>query len=156
MTTSTTTGLAELTGDYVLDPAHTRIGFVARTLARHGVGVVTAAISPYADTRRAVREAAERHGLAFVEVHVSASLEALVRRDVKGLYKKALAGEVEHFTGVSDPYEAPERPDVVVRTDVETIEQSLGAIVTALQARGLVTGAATHAHGGGSNGAFTN
>ncbi len=115
-----------------------RIGFVARTLARHGVGVVTAAISPYADTRRQVRELAEARGVPFVEVHVKAELAALVQRDVKGLYKKALAGEVPHFSGISDPYEPPEHPDVVVRTDQETVDQSLDQIVAALVARGLV------------------
>jgi sulfate adenylyltransferase len=130
-----------------------RIGFVARTLARHGVGVVTAAISPYAETRREVREAAEKLGVTFVEVFARAELDALVRRDVKGLYKKAIAGEVQHFTGVSDPYEAPESPDVLVRTDTETVEESLAKIVTALQARGLITGGPPLAHAGGSNGA---
>ncbi|MBL9015045.1 MAG: adenylyl-sulfate kinase [Myxococcales bacterium] len=115
-----------------------RIAFVARTLAAHGVGVITAAISPYAETRRAVRALAEERGLAFIEVHAHSSLEALVARDVKGLYEKALAGEVTHFTGVSDPYEAPESPDVRVHTDVETIEQSTAKIIEALRARGLV------------------
>ncbi|MCB9565331.1 MAG: adenylyl-sulfate kinase [Kofleriaceae bacterium] len=115
-----------------------RIGFVARTLARHGVGVVTAAISPYADTRRRVRQAAEERGLAFVEVHVKAELGALVQRDVKGLYKRALAGEVPHFSGISDPYEPPEHPDVVVRTDQQPVEASLALILAALEARGLI------------------
>ena len=123
-----------------------RIGYVARTLARHGVGVVTAAISPYADTRAEVRRLAEENGVAVVEVFASAKLEALVARDVKGLYKKALAGEVAHFTGVSDPYEAPARPDVEVRTDVETVEESLEKIVAALRARGLLKAAAPNGH----------
>ena len=120
-----------------------RIAFVARTLAAHGVGVITAAISPYAETRRQVRALAEERGVAFVEVHADSSLEALVARDVKGLYKKALAGEVEHFTGVSDPYEAPEAPEVRVRTDVETVEQSTNAIIGALRERGLLFGGLT-------------
>jgi adenylylsulfate kinase len=115
-----------------------RIAFVARTLARHGVGVVTAAISPYADTRAAVRALAEQQGVAFVEVYARADVAALVKRDPKGLYQKALAGEITHFTGISDPYEAPERPDVVVRTDVETVEESVATIIAALAARGLV------------------
>ncbi len=123
-----------------------RIGFVARTLARHGVGVVTAAISPYADTRREVRTLAEARGLPFVEVHVKAELGALVQRDVKGLYKKALAGEVAHFSGISDPYEPPEHPEVVVRTDQESVEESLAKIVAALLARGLITGAPLAPH----------
>jgi adenylylsulfate kinase len=127
-----------------------RIGYVARTLARHGVGVVTAAISPYADTRAEVRRLAEENGVAVVEVFASAKLEALVARDVKGLYKKALAGEVAHFTGVSDPYEAPASPDVEVRTDIETVEESLEKIVAALRARGLLKAAAPNGHAAGA------
>jgi sulfate adenylyltransferase len=115
-----------------------RIGFVARTLAQHGVGVVTAAISPYAETRRAVRELAEQRGIAFVEVYANAPLDALVARDVKGLYKKALAGEVQHFTGVSDPYEAPAAPDVEVRTDRESVAESVVKIIGVLRSKGLV------------------
>jgi sulfate adenylyltransferase len=115
-----------------------RIGFVARTLAQHGVGVVTAAISPYAETRAQVRAAAEQRGVAFVEVFANAKLDSLVARDVKGLYKKAIAGEVKHFTGVSDPYEAPTAPDVEVFTDVESVEESLAKIVGALRTRGLI------------------
>jgi adenylylsulfate kinase len=114
-----------------------RIAFVARLLASHGVGVITAAISPYAGTRREVRALAEERGIPFIEVHADSSLDALVARDVKGLYKKALAGEVAHFTGVSDPYEAPESPEVRVRTDVESVEDSTKKIIEALRARGL-------------------
>ena len=114
-----------------------RIAYVARTLAKHGVGVITAAISPYAETRRQVRALAEERGIVFLEVFACSSLEALVARDVKGLYKKALAGEVEHFTGVSDPYEAPESPDIRVETDRESVEQSTAKIVTVLRDRGL-------------------
>jgi sulfate adenylyltransferase len=115
-----------------------RIGFVARLLARHGVGVVTAAISPYAETRDEVRKAAEAEGIPFVEVFADATIDALAARDVKGLYKKALAGEIAHFTGVSDPYEPPQAPDVVVKTDSESVSQSLGRILAALDARGLL------------------
>ena len=117
-----------------------RIAFVARLLAKHGVFVITAAISPYADTRAEVRRLAEREALAFVEVFVDAPLDALVRRDVKGLYRRALAGEIEHFTGVSDPYERPSAPDVVVRTDEETVEQSAASILRALTDRGVLDG----------------
>jgi len=115
-----------------------RIGYVARTLAQHGVGVVTAAISPYAETRAQVRALAEQRGITFVEVFANATLDALVARDVKGLYKKAIAGEVKHFTGVSDPYEAPSSPDIEVFTDRESIEESVGKIISVLRARGLV------------------
>ena len=115
-----------------------RIGYVARLLARNGVAVVTAAIAPYAAARDDVRRRAQADGIPFVEVFADASLEALTARDVKGLYKRALAGEIPHFTGVSDPYEAPEAPDVVVRSDRETVEESLDRIWAALEARGLV------------------
>jgi sulfate adenylyltransferase len=115
-----------------------RIGYVARLLARHGVGVVTAAISPYAATRQEVRAAVEAEGIAFLEVYVHAPLETLVARDVKGLYRKALAGEIPHFTGVSDPYEAPEAPDVAVRSDQDSVEEGAARVLAALRERGLV------------------
>jgi sulfate adenylyltransferase len=115
-----------------------RIGWVARLLARHGVPVVAAAISPYAATRAEVRRAAEAEGLAFVEVYTEAALEALAARDPKGLYRRALAGELANFTGVSDPYEAPSTAEVVVRTDRESVGESLERIVAALLERGLV------------------
>jgi adenylyl-sulfate kinase len=115
-----------------------RIGFVARLLARNGVIAVTAAISPYAAVRDEVRRLAESEGIPFVEVFVSASLEKLAERDVKGLYRKALAGEIPHFTGVSDPYEPPERPEVVVRSDHEPVERSAQKILDHLHARGLL------------------
>jgi len=119
-----------------------RIGYVARLLARSGGAAVTAAISPYAATRAEVRALAEADGVPFVEVFASASIEKLAERDVKGLYRKALAGELPHFTGVSDPYEAPDRPDVVVRSDAETVEESLGRILAHLRERGLLQGRA--------------
>jgi sulfate adenylyltransferase len=115
-----------------------RIGFVARLLARNGVPVITAAISPYAATRAEVRAQATREGIPFVEVHVHAELSALVKRDVKGLYKKALAGEIAHFTGVSDPYEPPENPEVRVRSDHESIEESVAKILAVLHERDLL------------------
>ena len=118
-----------------------RIGFVARLLARHGVFVITATISPYADTREEMRTLAAADGIDFVEVFLSADLESLVRRDVKGLYKRALAGEIAHFTGVSDPYEAPTHPDVVVHTDRESVEASAQQILDVLVRRGLLTSA---------------
>ncbi len=115
-----------------------RIGFVARLLARNGAAVVTAAISPYREVRDEVRRQAEADGAAFVEVFASAPIEALAERDVKGLYRKALAGEIAHFTGVSDPYEPPVAPEVTVHTDRETVEASLERILAALEARGLL------------------
>jgi len=115
-----------------------RIGYVARLLARNGVIGITAAISPYHEIRDEVRSAAKGDGVPFVEVFANASLDALVARDVKGLYKKALAGEIANFTGVSDPYEAPEHPEIEVRTDSETEEESAEKILGYLFERGLI------------------
>ena len=125
-----------------------RIGFVARLLARHGVGVITAAISPYADVREEVRRAVEDEGAGFVEVYVECPVEVLAERDVKGLYRKALAGEIKGFTGVSDPYEAPPAPEVVVRTHEEAVETSAAGILSELETRGLVPLASAGGPGG--------
>jgi adenylylsulfate kinase len=111
-----------------------RIAFVCRLLTRHGAAVISAAISPYAQARQ---EAREQIG-AFVEVYVRCPIEVLMRRDVKGLYEKALRGELANFTGVSDPYEAPEHPDVVVDTDRESVEQSVAKILAYLQDHGYI------------------
>src|SRR6184192_3915116 len=88
-----------------------RIGWVASRLTRQGGAVITAAISPYEETRQKARALVEQYG-TFVEVFVSASVEECARRDVKGLYQKAFRGEIKEFTGVSDPYEAPASPEV--------------------------------------------
>jgi adenylyl-sulfate kinase len=110
-----------------------RIAYVAKLLTRNGVGVITAAISPY----RATREEARRQiGDGFIEVYVNASLDTCIRRDVKGLYGKALAGEIASFTGVSDPYEAPADPDVEVNTEHETLDESVEHVLDALRERG--------------------
>lgn len=111
-----------------------RIAFVASLLVRHGAAVITAAISPYAQAREAARS---RIG-DFVEVYVRCSLDELVRRDVKGLYAKALRGEITHFTGVSDPYEEPQAPDVVVDTERESVEESVATILATLRDRGYI------------------
>jgi adenylylsulfate kinase len=118
-----------------------RIGFVARLLAKHGVAVATAAISPYAAVRAEMRAAAEAQGIPFIEVYMQASLDALATRDVKGLYKRALAGEIPHFTGVSDPYEAPTAPEVTVASDREPLEAGVERVLAYLRARGLVPAA---------------
>jgi sulfate adenylyltransferase len=115
-----------------------RIGYVARLLARNGTVAIGAAISPYAEIRDEVRRLAEQDGVPFVEVYAEASLESLTARDVKGLYKKAIAGEIEHFTGVSDPYEPPTAAEIVVKTDKEPVVESLGRILVALEERGLL------------------
>ena len=109
-----------------------RIGFVAKLLTRNDVAVVVAAISPY----RAIRDEVRAEIGSFVEVFVRCPVEELIRRDVKGLYERALRGEVAQFTGVSDPYEEPLNPEVVVDTDQESVEQSVGKIVAALERLG--------------------
>lgn len=106
-----------------------RIGYVAKLLARNQVAVITAAISPYREIRDGIR--AENQD--FVEVFVKAPLEVCIQRDVKGLYQKALAGEIKQFTGVSDPYEEPLDPEVVVETHLETPEQSAAKIIAKLE-----------------------
>jgi adenylylsulfate kinase len=115
-----------------------RIGFVARLLARHGIVVLAAAISPYASSRDEVQALARAEGIEFVEVFVNAPLDTLIGRDVKGLYQRALAGEVDHFTGISDPYEPPVSPAVIVYTATETIQESTAKILKALVERGVV------------------
>ncbi|EYF08595.1 adenylyl-sulfate kinase [Chondromyces apiculatus] len=111
-----------------------RIGFVAKLLARAGSCAITAAISPYRQTRDEQR--AQIPG--FVEIHCDCALDALAERDPKGLYKKALAGEITHFTGVDDPYERPEHPELVVHTDREAPEASLARILVTLEDLGHI------------------
>lgn len=117
-----------------------RIGYVSRLLSRNGVAVISAAISPYREIRDEVRESIEAEGVQFIEVYVKCSLEVLTERDVKGLYQKALAGEIKGFTGVSDPYEEPLHPEVVVETDRESISTSARKILNELERRKLLGG----------------
>ena len=112
-----------------------RIGYVARLLSRNGVVVITAAISPYREVRDEVRRS---HEAPFVEAFVDCSIDELVRRDAKGLYAKALRGELPNFTGVSDPYEPPPTPDIHVKSDRETVDESRAKIVGWLEQRGLI------------------
>jgi adenylyl-sulfate kinase len=107
-----------------------RIGFVAHLLTRNGVTVIVSAISPYREVRDEVRATIGR----FIEIHVDCDMDELVRRDVKGLYKKALAGEIANFTGVSDPYEAPLHAEVVVDSSRETLAESLDKVLAAIEA----------------------
>ena len=116
-----------------------RIGFVSRLLARNGVGVIAAAISPYREIRDEVRRDVETDGASFVEVHVHADLPTLVERDVKGLYAKAIAGEIKNFTGVSDPYEEPLKPELVVRSDRETVDESVERLLIELEEKKLIS-----------------
>jgi len=110
-----------------------RIGFVARLLARNAVVVLVAAITPYRQSRDDVRRSVEDEGIRFVEVYVRCPLDTLVERDVKGLYLKALAGEIANFTGISDPYEEPLSPDVVVDSSTESVEQSAAKVLSLLE-----------------------
>lgn len=111
-----------------------RIAFVAKLLTRNGVAVIAAAISPY----RGVRDEARREIGNFVEVYVRASLDACIRRDAKGLYRKALAGEIPQFTGVSDPYEEPLAPDLLVDTEREPVAESAARVIARLIDLGYV------------------
>lgn len=113
-----------------------RIGFVSELLSRNGVAVIVAAISPYREARQEVRDRLGR----FVEVFVDCPLDTLAERDVKGLYKRALAGEIAHFTGVNDPYEPPLKPEVIVHSASESPEESLNKIWNALEQHGLLNG----------------
>ena len=112
-----------------------RIGWVCQLLVKHHASVLTAAISPYRETRARVRRMVEAVGGAgsFVEVHVKASVDCCAARDVKGLYARAMRGEIEHFTGISDPYEEPERPEVVLDTEHETVEESVHRLLSYLK-----------------------
>ncbi len=112
-----------------------RIGFVSHLLTRNGVIVLVSAISPYRDVRDQVRQ---RIG-DFVEVYANASVEVCESRDVKGLYKKARAGEIKNFTGISDPYEAPLNPEVDCETDKETLEESVNKVMAKLEELGYIT-----------------
>jgi len=111
-----------------------RIGFVCELLSRNGVIAIAAAISPY----RAVRDEVRSRIANFVEVYVECPIEVLTERDAKGLYKKALAGEIAHFTGISDPYEPPTSPEVTVHSAQETPQQSVEKIWATLERLGLV------------------
>ena len=114
-----------------------RIGWVAARLTRHGAAVIASAISPYAEARSHARGLVEEFG-QFVEVFVDVSLEEATRRDTKGLYEKALRGEIKGFTGVDDPYEVPGDAEIVVDTEQHDPEEIARLIVTRLEELGLV------------------
>lgn len=118
-----------------------RIGFVSHLLTRNGVIVLVSAISPYRDIRDEVREKVGD----FFEVYVSAPLEICESRDVKGLYKRARAGEIKQFTGIDDPYEAPLNPEVTCETDKETLEESVDKVISKLEEMGYIASVAVAA-----------
>jgi adenylylsulfate kinase len=111
-----------------------RIGFVARLLARNGVIAIAAVVSPYRETRDEIRRA---HEAPFVEVFVDCPVDDLIRRDPKGLYARALRGELPNLTGIGDPYEPPIAPDIHVNTNTESVKESLSRVVAGLVKRGL-------------------
>jgi adenylyl-sulfate kinase len=111
-----------------------RVTFVAKLLTRNGVAVLCSFISPY----REVRARSRQEIGSFVEVYCYAPLETLIERDVKGLYRKAMAGEIANFTGISDPYEPPENPEVTIDSSTETIDDSLDRILRKLEELGHV------------------
>jgi adenylyl-sulfate kinase len=111
-----------------------RIAYVAKVITRCGAVAITCAISPYREIRNEAREEIGR----FVEVYVKCNLEECIRRDVKGLYRKALSGEIKNFTGISDPYEEPLNPEIVVETHKETPQESLHKIISGLTGLGYI------------------
>ena len=102
-----------------------RVTFVAKLLSRNSVIVLATFVSPYIERRRKTREEIGE----YIEVYVKASVEECIKRDVKGMYKKALAGEIKNFTGVDDPYEAPASPEIIVDTDYETVDESVEKVL---------------------------
>ena len=111
-----------------------RIGFVAHLLSRNGVIVLVSAISPY----RAIRDEVRQRIGDFIEVFVNAPLEVCEERDVKGLYKRARAGEIKQFTGIDDPYEAPLNPEIECRTDQESLEESVAKVLAKVESMGYL------------------
>ncbi|MEJ2889788.1 adenylyl-sulfate kinase [Actinomycetospora aeridis] len=120
-----------------------RIGFVAEMLARNGVIVLVAAIAPHADVREQVRSTHTAAGTTYVEVYVSTPVEVAGERDVKGLYARQRAGEVQGLTGVDDPYEVPASPDLEIPSHEQTVDESVDLLVDHLYRRGLTAQAPT-------------
>jgi adenylylsulfate kinase len=115
-----------------------RVGEVARLFADAGVITISSFISPYQRDRDQVRKVHEESGIPFMEVYIDTPLDVCESRDPKGLYKKARAGEIKGFTGIDDPYEPPVRPEVHIRTDKQSIEQSAVQLIDALKAHGVL------------------
>ena len=111
-----------------------RVTFVAKLLTRNGVGVLTSFISPYREVRARSRGEIGN----FIEVYAKCALEECIRRDVKGMYKKAMRGEIKEFTGISDPYEEPENPEILLQTDKETLEESVAVVLKRLEDLGYL------------------
>jgi len=114
-----------------------RVGFVCSLLTRHGAVTTAAFVSPYRSIRAEIREMIGN----FIEVYVKCSLDKCIERDVKGMYKKAMAGEIKNFTGISDPFEEPENPEVIVETDKESEDESLRKILQKMEELGTLPAA---------------
>lgn len=115
-----------------------RVGEVSKLFADAGVIVLSSFISPYSADRALVRQLHEDADLPFLEIFVDCTLSEAERRDPKGLYKKARAGEIKNFTGIDDPYEAPNKPDLLLRSHLQTLDDEIDTILTALQQRGIL------------------
>ncbi|MFI6280374.1 adenylyl-sulfate kinase [Streptomyces sp. NPDC050988] len=115
-----------------------RIGFLADLLARNGVKTLVPVIAPYADSREAVRKRHQASGAAYIEVHVATPVEVCSERDVKGLYAKQAAGEISGLTGVDDPYEEPESPDLRIESHTQSVQESAAALHALLAERGVL------------------
>ena len=118
-----------------------RVGEVSKLFVDGGVIVLSSFISPYVVDRQIVRELHEADNMPFIEVFVDCSLEAAEERDPKGLYKKARAGEIKNFTGIDDPYEAPEAPEVHLHTDQQSLEEEVEHLLALLEKQGLIPAA---------------
>ena len=114
-----------------------RIGEIAKLMLESGIIVLTAFISPFKEDRRSARKLFS-HG-EFIEVYCNCSLEVCESRDQKGIYKKARIGEIVHFTGISSPYEVPEKPEITIKTDEQKLEHSVKQIIEYLRSRGIIT-----------------
>ena len=112
-----------------------RVTFVAKMLTRNGVIVLASFVSPYREQRRNARSEIQH----FIEVYVRCPVEICMKRDVKGMYQKAIEGKITHFTGVDDPYEEPEHPELIIDTDKETVEESIAKVLKTLEDHGVVT-----------------
>ncbi len=113
-----------------------RVAWIARLLARNGVIVLCSFVSPYRDVRKKIKDIIAEE-VPFLEIWVKCSVEECIRRDPKGLYKKALKGEIQHFTGISDPYEPPENPDLVIDTEHDPPEKNKEAVLDLLRKYGI-------------------
>jgi len=111
-----------------------RVVYLCKLLSKNGITCIVSVISPYRDLRNLAREEIRKVS-PFIEVFVKCSLESCIKRDPKGLYKKALSGEISNFTGLQDPYEEPLSPDVIVNTDSETVEECVDKIISAIKIR---------------------